>query len=131
MVRREELQFIWNRWPRPDERHLATKHIEKLGQLVQAGLAQPPAHPGDRVAPLELVQIVRSREGVRADDLLDVFAMRRLIGSLVHRAELQQGELVHVDAESRLAEEDGARRVPANEGPNRQHDRSQDREQQS
>src|SRR5262249_7548160 len=35
-------------WPGPDQGHVAPKDVEELGQLVQAGAAEEPSHPGHR-----------------------------------------------------------------------------------
>ena len=40
------LHFAWNRRTRTHQRHVAAKHIEKLGQLVQRKPAQKPADRG-------------------------------------------------------------------------------------
>src|SRR5207249_8145915 len=92
VMRREELELVRNERARTDKRHLATEHVEELRQLIEAPLAQPAADACSRVATVELVQIVRSRQRVGPHDLLDVFAVRGGIGALAHRPELEQSE---------------------------------------
>src|SRR5438093_837395 len=108
---------------------------QRTSAILSAYLALNLAHqPVSRLRKIKsgvLSSSRRSRPSVRAHDPLDVFAMRGLISSFVHGAELQKGELVEIDAESRLPEEDGAWRIPVDQGRDHQHHRRKDGEQRS
>ena len=80
--------------PGADDRHVAHKDIPQLGQLVQAGLAQEPPHPGDI-----LVRVVEEMGG-------------HIVGGVdPHGAEFQDVEMLFVDAHPFLLEKHRAGRI--------------------
>ena len=55
MPRLVSRQFIRNRRPRANQRHLTTKNIDELRQFVQAGLAKKPPERGNPLVTSELI----------------------------------------------------------------------------
>ena len=95
--------------PRPDDRHIATQHIEKLRQFIQRCSPQKSAHVGDpRIVPRGLPKP----------------ALVRCM--MVHRAEFQHPEAGIGEADAALAEQDRAGAFQADRhaigGQGRQHD---------
>ena len=79
---------------RTDDCHIAHKDIPQLGQLVQTGLAQETAHPGDI-----LLRVVEQMGG-------------HVVGGVdAHGAEFQDVEIALMDAHPLLLEEHRPRRV--------------------
>ena len=77
---------------RTDDCHIAHKDIPQLGQLVQAGLAQETAHPGDI-----LLRVVEQMGG-------------HVMGGVdAHGAELEDVEIALMDTHPLLPEEDRPR----------------------
>ena len=80
--------------PRANDRHITYKDIPQLGQLVQTGLAQESAHPGDI-----LLRVVEQMGG-------------HVVGGVdAHGAEFQDVEIALMDAHPLLLEEHRPRRV--------------------
>src|SRR5215510_11372009 len=97
--------LIWNGRARADQRHLAFKDVEDLGQLVEAQAAQDRAHAREPVAVDEFVTRVFPGAEVRVALAFDhprhVIAVRVVYFDVVaHRAELVDLEdvAVHPDA---------------------------------
>ena len=67
-----DLRLVGQAGPRADERHVSAEHVEQLGQLVGAQVAQQLSDPRHGIRSIELVEVVRARRGVRGHDLPDV-----------------------------------------------------------
>lgn len=104
------LQLPGNQRPGADDGHIALEDIDKLRHLVQAGLAQEPAHLGDAGVVLELL-VLGPLLGV-----LGIFQQlfQDLPGVPNHGAELDELERLAVEAHPGLGVEDGLP-VPAEE----------------
>lgn len=88
---RVALDLVGERRARPDHAHVAAQDVPELGQLVHRGAPDQPANARDpRVA------------------LVDGVARSLALGADLHRAELQQLELLAAQADALLAIEDGA-----------------------
>jgi len=90
-----------------NEGHVAAQHVEQLGQLVQAGLAEQPSD--------------------RGDGMIAVYAPLG-VGAVVnpHRAELESLDGPPGLSDSTLAEQDGAGAGETNQKSQGGHDRGED-----
>lgn len=104
------LQLSGDQGPGADGGHIALEDVDKLGHLVQAGLAEEPAHLGDAGVVLELLILgpLLGVAGVLQHFLQDV------PGVPDHGAELDELEGLAVEAHPGLGVEDGLP-VPAEE----------------
>ena len=104
------LQLSGDQGPGADDGHIALEDVDKLGDLVQAGLAEEPAHLGDAGVVLELLVLgpLLGVAGVLQHFLQDV------PGVPDHGAELDELEGLAVEAHPGLGVEDGLP-VPAEE----------------
>ena len=104
------LQLSGDQGPGADGGHIALEDVDKLGHLVQAGLAEEPAHLGDAGVVLELLVLgpLLGVAGVLQHFLQDV------PGVPDHGAELDELEGLAVEAHPGLGVEDGLP-VPAEE----------------
>src|SRR5690349_2813311 len=114
MMGRKAVYLVRDARPRADERHVATKNIDELRQLIETRRSQPATELGDNVGPVELVDAARGRLSGNAHRPAYVFAMDLCICVHLHRAELEESELTHSRTKAGLAEEDGASRVISN-----------------
>ena len=106
-------RFVDPERPWADQAHLAAQHVEELGHLVEAPLAQHGAHPGEpRVAP-DLEH--RSRVLVLVGEIV-----AQLLRIQVHRAQLENAKHPPAAAHALLRKEhrpprvelDGQRKQP-------------------
>lgn len=97
------LQLSRNQGPGADDGHIALEDVDKLGHLIQAGLAQEPAHLGDAGIVLKLLVLgpLLGVAGVLQHFLQDV------PGVPDHGAELDELEGLAVEAHPGLGVEDG------------------------
>ena len=93
---RIRLEHVQHERARPHEAHVAAQYVEQLGQLVDAGAAEPRAGPGDATILAQLVEGAIGRPRLR----------RRIHD---HGAELVHHEPAAAEAPPFLAEQDRAR----------------------
>jgi hypothetical protein len=108
-MRCEVLDLVREARTRTDERHFAPQDVDELRQLVEASRPEPGARTRDVVPALELEQAIRASPAAAVHRVPDVVAVGALVGIDAHRAELQDGELLLVYAETSLAEENRSR----------------------
>src|SRR6266850_3150032 len=105
------LELVGDRGPWADHRHVTPQYVEKLRELVQAGLSQEsPDARQPRVFGDFVDRAIRSGgalTGVSRDESLDVFHVNPWIISGLHGAELQAGEGNPILTNSLLAKQDG------------------------
>src|SRR6266403_6255854 len=109
------IELIWDRWARPDQRHVTPEHVEELGHLVQARLPQKGADGREPGILRQLVYglavaIGRLRIDAARDESRDVVSVDRRVCRRMHGAKLQACERRAIVAEAALPEEDGPRR---------------------
>lgn len=97
------LQLSYHQGPGADDGHIALEDVNKLGHLVQAGLAEEPAHLGDTGVVLKLL-VLGPLLGVAW--ILQHF-LQDLPGVPDHGAELDELEGLAVEAHPGLGVEDG------------------------
>jgi hypothetical protein len=112
--------------PRAHERHLATKHIHKLRQLVKCESPQKSAHAGHAriVVSFEQARVVVYGMDIQLGDLGELF-----VRPGDHRAELEHPKKPPLGAPPRLLEEHGAPRIDLDREGNEEQQRAQDDEQ--
>ncbi len=98
------LRFIRQARPRPHQAHVAPQHVDQLGKLVQAGLAQDPPQ-GDDAGVFLRVQLDH-RLVAALDEGLEVLLVRRRVVVDLHRPEFPAFELLPPETDPFLAEED-------------------------
>lgn len=116
------LQLSYHQGPGADDGHIALEDVNKLGHLVQAGLAEEPAHLGDAGVVLELL-VLGPLPGVAG--ILQHF-LQDVPGVPDHGAELDELEGLAVEAHPGLGVEDGLPVPVDKEGDlHNQHQRQQ------
>ena len=104
------LQLSGDQGPGADGGHIALENVDKLGHLVQAGLAEEPAHLGDAGVVLEFLVLGPLLGVLRVLQQL----LEDVPGVPDHGAELDELEGLAVEAHPGLGVEDGLP-VPAEE----------------
>src|SRR5690348_1043695 len=113
LIRRE---FIGERRPRPDQRHVTADHIEKLRQLVETASAKEFTQRGDSAIISQLVNafaLALRSDAFRGagDQLADVFLVNVRVIVDIHGPKLKECKARAVLPDARLPEEDGSLRA--------------------
>src|SRR5947209_7316698 len=116
---------------RPHEAHLASEHVEELGQLVEARPPQVLANPGDPRVGLRFVTLARP---LLLEPVLRRLEVVRLTAVVIHRPNLPQLEGPAEMTDAPVAVQGGAAAVETDDhhqasddrGGEYQHDRSED-----
>src|SRR6516164_5522974 len=106
-------QLIWNRRARTYQRHLATKNVEKLRQLIETRLPQELADGRNPLVARQLEDFAGdsgSRRNFLVDQLRDELTVNGVIVVDIHRTELQEYELLPMLSYSHLAKQNRALR---------------------
>ena len=97
----EAFDLVHRQGAGPDQAHFAAKHIEKLGEFVNAEFTQPPADGGD-------ARVVGHLEHGPGHFVHRFYFLFELLGVGHHGAELVDGKRLSVEAGTLLPEQDRA-----------------------
>ena len=118
------VKFIWGARPRPDQAHLAAKHVEDLGQFVQtAGAQNSPKRGQTGIA----VSIELRHRTIDPHQFLEVVFMSLCLSAQLHCPELPDRKMSSPKTDTLLAVEDRAWRGESRHQHEQDHQRQPNR----